>query len=723
MKKRKGGFIDRMFQAAAWTILSAALAFSVAGILLTRMVTPEWLQEVITSELERTFHRPVRVGKVNLLLHQGVKVSNLVVQDNEEFGGGTLLSSDFLIVKIRPWALLRGRVEMSQALLMSPRITLLRKESGWNFADVLRPAEGGAARTGSGVSLPPLQSADSIAVERGVLEVRDERRNASFAIRDFDLALERYSLTEPFGVKLSFANENDVGGKKVRALVDLAAKVALAGGGEVRVERLRAVVDGEALSLSGRVRDFSAPSIDVTLSAPAVDSALLSRYWPSSGWVDVPASRWHLRASLPPPAEGARQALRVDNLYVSAGPLRLSAQGELPLGEGDGRLEITLPRTRAADLSALYASWSARRLSGALSGTASVAGPLRAPRLERLGLTARGLSLDLRDGDRLWDLDGTFSARDGMKSFTVALSSGGWAVLGQSLTGLVADAEAKDGDMEVRRLEASWRESRVRLEGFVRDLRDPKDVTVAAAVDSLRIDELYAEIFAMIAKHRARMGVPEPGERPWAQVFKYSIPKEFPDLKGRLRVARAHSPNFQTQNLELLCDLRGISRGLDQVEGQARLQFANGRVSNIPDVRAAHKLLNVLLLPFSYMHEYNAKTVMSLDTAIPKTLDFNRISLDVAASRGLADVRALSVNSAQFTAFADGRVDFPKERLDMLVRMRIPKSRGQLPDRLVDTAGRPSLELQLKDNLNAPTPSLTLRKMGPDDIEQALARG
>ncbi|MEK9144350.1 MAG: hypothetical protein AAB339_01925, partial [Elusimicrobiota bacterium] len=167
----------------------------------------------------------------------------------------------------------------------------------------------------------------------------------------------------------------------------------------------------------------------------------------------------------------------------------------------------------------------------------------------------------------------------------------------------------------------------------------------------------------------------------------------------------------------------GIARGLKDAEGSFRVGFGPGRVDDVPAVRSAHRVLNVLLLPYSFMHELNAKTVVSLATAEAKTLDFNRNYGDFSVSSGAVDMRFLHVDSPQLVGYSEGGVDFSRERIDARVLIRLTKHRSQLPERLVDTAGRPSVELLLKDDLNKPTAELTLRKIGYGDIEDALAGG
>ena len=109
-----------------------------SGVVLRLVVTPEALRTRIASHLEKSFKRPVSIDHVSIVLHQGLKISGLRVEESEAFGGGEFLSSEFLIAKYKLSSLLRGRIVLTEVRLMGPRIRLIRRRAGvTNIEDMI----------------------------------------------------------------------------------------------------------------------------------------------------------------------------------------------------------------------------------------------------------------------------------------------------------------------------------------------------------------------------------------------------------------------------------------------------------------------------------------------------------------------------------------------------------------------------------------------------------
>jgi hypothetical protein len=74
-------------------------------------------------------------------------------------------------------------------------------------------------------------------------------------------------------------------------------------------------------------------------------------------------------------------------------------------------------------------------------------------------------------------------------------------------------------------------------------------------------------------------------------------------------------------------------------------------------------------------------------------------------------------------ASAEGKVDFPKEKVHLHILTRLTHSRGPLPEYLTDEQGRPSIGFYVEDDLNRPTLKIEYRKMSSDAIEKAIRAG
>ncbi|MBI5244881.1 MAG: hypothetical protein HY922_14525, partial [Elusimicrobia bacterium] len=707
-------------------ILAAVVGAGAAFVLLQRYVTSEWMRSVIVAQLQHTFQRPVEIRRVSVVLHQGLRVDGLVVGESPDFPGETFLSSDSLIIRYNLPALLAGRLELSLVRLISPRIELIRRADGrWNIQDMLTAPQAPKAP----IALPPLQSADMILIEGGDLRVRDLKNRSDFSFSGLKTKIDLFHTESPFNAEISFCNNSAFGGRRIDAEVDFSGVISLAGlrkeEAYVAAKRLVVSVGSLPIEATGSLRNFVDPRLDIKVAAPRMTSGWLSGFGRVPEGIDIPPSFWKLKVRAltqkAPLAALLERPYEVELLEVGLDAAQATARGFV----GSLRKLRMSASVRGLDLgraAAYYLPWAARAPEGMLNGSISFGGTISSPTITSLSLALDSFGMNLSSGQGISNADISIRGEDQMQRILLSLKGATYIGFGQTLTDAALDSRIAGGDLDVRGFQAVWNKSRVGFKGCVHPLSELKQITGDATVDKLAVDKFYSGVLETIEQRRKAADQPR-AERPWAQAFKYSIPRRFPDLRGRLRIAEASSPNFRTQNLELLLDLKGISQGLREASGNFRVGFGPGQVDNVPEVRASHKVLNVLLLPFTKMHEMSAKARMSPDTATPTTFVFNRNYGDFGAEKGVVDVRMLHSDGEQFVAFADGKVDFASEKIKARVMMRLTTQRGLLPERLSDAQGRASMELLLSGDLNKPDPELTLRKMGASDIEDALTEG
>jgi hypothetical protein len=706
-----------------------ALVACFAGLaVLYRLATPERLRGLIIGQLQGSFHRSVSIRRVSLVLHQGIRVDGLRVREHPSFPGEDFLSADALLIKYSPIGLLRGRLDLRSLRFIEPRIQVVRNRAGlWNVQDIF---SGLAVSRGSGPA-PDLFSADFIGIENGAARLLDQRGAFDESISSLSLEIENFSLETPFSFRVSLRESGSPAGRPIEAGFQAWGAASLGGlrldEAYVALRKFEAQVQGVEASGSGSVRGFRAPRLSLRLRLPRLGSAELSRFHRVPGGLDVPAADWRLEASFPlrPPAlKGVRRPRRILLRRLEADfPFgRLSARGRLEPETSMMRGTLSAQGVDLELAAAVRRLWFERAPCGILSGSASFSGPVSSPALSGFHLSVKSFALNLSKGQGLSKADLEVSGAKGLRSLDLSVRNGTYIGFGRLLSEVSLDARVRGKSLDVRRFEALWGETRFRLRACLRPMSDPRQIVVEAEADKVRIDRLYAGILEALRVPPDR-AAPAAEARPWAQALKRAIPKRFPDLRGRVRVQQASSPNFETRNLDVFFDLKEIKRGLKDFGGRFRIAFGPGQVRDVLEVRASHRVLNVLLLPFARMHEINAKAVFSLETVSPKALSFNRIYGDFKARKGAVETRMLHCDGPQFVAFAGGRTDFAAETMDARVLMRLNSPRGQLPDRLVDTAGRPSMELRLGGNLNKPSVELTLRKMEASEIEGAVAAG
>jgi hypothetical protein len=288
---------------------------------------------------------------------------------------------------------------------------------------------------------------------------------------------------------------------------------------------------------------------------------------------------------------------------------------------------------------------------------------------------------------------------------------------------MAADIAGKD--LKIQGLRFQWGGSDIRVKALVRNFAKPKEVVLDVKVDRLQWESLAAFSAAPTAESPA-VSSGTAGRKPkarasWVRSLKVAVPKGFPDTAGRVEIGDIVQDNFRAANFVMLWELRGVTPTLKKLKGDAKVTFGPGRFADIPALQDSSKVMKVALMPFVFMHRLNNLSVFSEATAMPKTLDFERIGGEYEFADGAVVTRYFTVDSPQMTAYADGQMDFGKETVDMTILTRLNKARaGTLPEFYMCQDGLICLKIGVKGNLNSPNPDYG--KMAPGELEAARGR-
>ncbi|MBI3549343.1 MAG: AsmA family protein [Elusimicrobia bacterium] len=715
-----------LFRVVGLLAILLVLAAGAAAFILSRMLTPEGTKAIVVSELQNVLHRPVEVQSVHVLFYEGIRIRGLRVLEAPGFKGPDFIASDVLVAKYKWRALLEKRLELSELRLVSPRIQIIRREDGkWNVEDIFVSSSTQHAQAKAGrFKLPFSLAADVITVDHGEVSVMDDLRDHNYRFKGVDLKVVEFDQAKPFVIDGKFENTIQGRGGEVHDKFMVKGAVSLAGfkweDSYFSAEKIRGSLEGKSLTASGNLKDFKRPSIELSAKLPDLDSEYLKKFWPKlpEGLL-IPAAQWKARLTLP-----ATGHLLVDHVEASAPPLRAQGRGSLVIDEDDRRwkLTATVPPTPLADLARLWSGFGKHDLSGTGSGTVSFSGVFgehpTPVRLESTSFSATSLGgVFFKPNHRLSRVDLSVSAKDNLDDVSFTVTRGTAVVYGSSFSDLSLTLKLMKGDVTLERLGLTWDASKLTLCGRLKNLSAPKEVRLDASVDRLRLDQAIAEGTRIVQQIKPPDSKPRTGQ--WSQIFKYSIPKTFPATAGRLRVENVLAPDFTTHSFRGLWNLEGISTGLSQVSGNVKVSFGPGRVLDIPKLEESSKLLKVLFLPFVFMHRLNNLAVISAATAYPKSFDFTTISGEYGLKAGFVDFRKFHLDSGVLKAFAEGTVDFPKEKVELHVQTKLSDARGALPEYLTGEDGRPAIGFFVENDLNKPDVRIDLHKQSSRAIEDA----
>ncbi|MDE2510729.1 MAG: AsmA family protein [Elusimicrobia bacterium] len=712
-----GGIFHGILRAIGWTFLALVLLTAGAGSYLYRRFSPEEARRMAAEQLTALVHREVTIDHL-VLSPRGLKVVGLRVRRGAGPDDGDTLVCDSALVTVKLKPLLSRRLEFDTVVLQSPQISLSRDADGnWNLADIFGST---AAAVGKPAALPVALASAETVVQDGVLRVTDHMHGRKLVFEKLALRVDAFDQNKPFPISASFRMSDTVGGRSVSAEASASGQINLAdfhwSSATARADALNVEVEGVPFKGRAAVTGFSSPHIEAELSAPALGAEDWRHLLGRPVELSLPESRWTLKAELPAPA-----MLDVQKLTVETSAGAASAVGLFDFAAATPTLSVEVT-ARDADLSKA-GLWSPAWAKHAPSGRAS----LRAAVTGWAGrLQAREAEVNLRGFGGTWGerrvegVDADVNITDEFSRIKASVSKGKAFAVGNVFDEIALGLTVENQNLTVDRLSLRWGGSRVRMRAKVEHLSAPKEVVLSGNVDKIDWDAAARLVNDVRAAISTRAATAADDERPWLRTFKYSIPRGFPDTRGHVRVGEITHPNFYCKDLELMWSVRGVTPALDRLAGEARLSFGPGRVNDIAAVQSSNKFLNVVFLPFIYMHKMNNLSVFSGNTAFPKSLDFTKIDGEYGASKGVATIRYFHVDSPQLVAYTQGTADLGRETVDLNIMTRLTSYRSTLPEWWVDEAGRPAIGFRVKGDINKPELEPRFKKIGENEMEKKV---
>ncbi|MBI5630955.1 MAG: AsmA family protein [Elusimicrobia bacterium] len=729
--KKRRGFAWRV----TWLLVRGLclifiLLFLSAGaglFMLSRLLDAGKVKDRLTSQIEALLGRSVSIEGVVLTPH-GIKLHKIIVMEKGQ-PDRPMISSDIALVSVKLLPLLRRRLELKNVKLVAPRIWIFRDEDGhWNFSDIIASTSAPRGLSKGRFFIPGGLAADETVIERGLLQIEDRLKNTSHVIERFNLSVAGFDMDRPFAISASFDHVSRFAARQITTSFSLDGSMFLASGrwGEayLNADRLQLKVDGHRFSGSGWVRGFSEPMVEADVSVPPLAASDWEKHMGRTVDFSMPASRWQVKARL----KGSRAS--IEDMALSAAPLSLKGRGYVdwsgPKPRADAEFFLQSFPLEAA--SAWRRSLEGCDLKGSLQGQAALS-------WNQDQLEVHGLKLKLGQAQARFkhvavsQVQADLDAGEGFSSAALSIRGRSLQAFSNAFSNIALGLRLVNRDLKVDDLSFVWEGSRVKLKSRVLDISDPKEISVAGSMENLqweKAQELVSGILASLSTSTAA-GASEPATAPprrtWVKIFKYAIPRKFPDSVGHLRVGNITHKNFSFASTDLLWDIRGVTPSLKKVNGDLRLGFGPGRVNDVQALQGAHKILAIVFLPYIYMHKMNNLSVLSAGTAYPKTLDFNRIESRYGIREGVVTTHFCYVDSPQVIAYADGTADFPREKVDMNILTRLTSYRAPLPEWWVDELGRPAIGFRVKGDLNHPDLEPRLNKMAANEIEKALEEG
>lgn len=270
-------------KAAAAIALTVVLALGAAVVALRTFLPEPVLRERVLSLARKQLGREVRLEGISLGL-TGLSLRGLEVSESPDFKAGTFLKVETFHIRPSWRALLRKKLVVASVSADGLKVTVVKGSDGsFNYESLMScaPAAPAAAPPPGAASVSaPEFNVHKARISRGLVEYHDAKEKAAWTVSDLSVALDDFSLTEPFGLDTEFHVRGKAGERVVDAGVAFAGTVDAAGGQrkqfKAKIKKLVLEQDGVKLTASGRVADLALPDLAFDLSLAASGKTLVT---------------------------------------------------------------------------------------------------------------------------------------------------------------------------------------------------------------------------------------------------------------------------------------------------------------------------------------------------------------------------------------------------------------------------------------------------------------
>jgi hypothetical protein len=164
----------RVVLAAGAAVALAVLGAGAVAVRNLQAVVADRRGELL-ARAERTLGRSLTVGGVApSYWPPGVRLTQVTIGEDPRFGARPFVEAEAVVVAVRPWPLLRGRIETAGVALDGPRIALVRDRRGrWNVASLGAAPRPRGARDRPGRPPRAVRLPATWAVGAALSEIRD----------------------------------------------------------------------------------------------------------------------------------------------------------------------------------------------------------------------------------------------------------------------------------------------------------------------------------------------------------------------------------------------------------------------------------------------------------------------------------------------------------------------------------------------------------------------
>lgn len=640
-----------------------------ALIALRFMFPPEKLKAMALEYAKTNLQREITFDDISLNL-VGVTLDNFAISENTTFQNGTFAKADKLVVKIALKPLFQKRVEISTVQLDGLDVNVIKNADGsFNFDTLIPASDPNAVQeetASSDGSAAFVLLADKIAANDCSFTYKDLQTGMNAAINNLNLEINHFDLAEPFDVKIDFTTAyQEKNGPAVSIPLHIALRVFLANldmqNAYVTVNDISASYKTVKFQLTGGVRNFTAPQLDLSGTLSGISNQIFSDFLPDLPNFSLPVINMNVKAA----ANLESATASISEAKLSVMDSALAAYGTVgwngPAPTYSVNANLTTDLGQIVQMTDTVADF---KPAGVITGSFKATDKNNGQDVSGT-VTFKNLSA-LYDPFTVSEFNGTLNIASLDNISTNALTG---LLNGEKFTASFSYQNIKDVMNIVLNLDLA-KFTLAELPG-----------SSASAADTASAEQQTETQPAAETKTAA------------------SGPETLMNIKANVKVGPIDVPYFRADGFSLTANLTDVSETMTKANGQVSFTLQPGAITDLDSFVKDNKIVKILLLPITIVRKVAAALNVELFPVQENThkgeIAYTSGEGVYTFTNGVMNVDKTTFNSQVTDISGSGTINFFTQALDMKVSATVLTSQTPVVIKIGGTMDNPSGKLDV----------------------------
>ncbi len=663
--------IKKLFKYMLISVVVLLLVAAAGLFTLYKMYPPEKLKFMLQTYVAKNYQRELVFDDISFTWI-GFTLTNAALSENTTLADGTFIKARQLTARVAVKPLLQKRIEISTIEVDGLDIQIIQHKDGTFNFDTLFPATShnspatpAVAQPQAEMEMPFVVTADEILLKNCNITYQNQQSGSTVDMNNIHIHIRHFNLSNPFEVEITFTTElSMLGMPRVTVPVTLLSTLSLANldlpHASLTLQQATATYQTMALQLTGEMRNFKNPAVNLTGSLNGIDNRVLAAFAPDLPNFTLPAVHITLQAQ----ADLDKSTATVSQAKLSVQNSEFSAKGSA--GWGGTHPAYNFSASLKADLAQLV------QMTDTLDGFnpgGQISGTFKA--------TEKKNNTDISGNVTLQNISFLYPP------FTLTQTGG--TVTIASLDNI--SSQKITGKLNGEQFTTSF---------SYKNVRDVMNILFNLELDKLTLST-WPQSASSATNQPSTTAPSTTGNQPtspWRM-----------NLQTHIKIGAVDVPYLQAEGFTLSAQLTDITQTMAQTNGTLEFLLQPGRITNLDSFIQDSKVAKIILLPLAVIKKVSGFLGLKLfaehtDRA-GTSVSFTQGAGHYTFTNGVMNLDKTAFDSSVTRISANGNVNFQTEELNMKATATLFTQAAPIAIKITGTISNPKGKLDVVNTVTS----------------------